>query len=188
MPANFKKLLEDKFRDYGESETHRQAYVYFATRILPAVNTSFNKFDKSKYKRKLSECFSCTDEAFALLLVINYEARWQSQHEALMKYPLESPRYRERRWKESKYTSGAQGRRGVDLRRKYNRLCGMVKEQREREETGDTVERYLRNVYREEAGIQAWEDIGMRQTKGQHGVVEEDDEVESMVECDINQI
>ena len=117
VPANFKKLLGDKFRDYGESETHRQAYVYFATRISPAVNTSFNKFDKSKYKKKVSESFSGTDEAFALLLVINYEPRWQSQHDALMEHPLESRKSRERRWKEAKYTSSAEGRRRGDVRR-----------------------------------------------------------------------
>ena len=79
VPDNFKHLLEEKFRDYGYSNAHRLAYVYFATRILPAVNSSSTRFDKNKYNKKLSECFSYTDEAFALMLVHNYEPRWQPQ-------------------------------------------------------------------------------------------------------------
>ena len=111
VPDNFKDLLEEKFRNYGDSEAHRLAYVYFDTRILPAVNSSSTRFDKNKYNEKLSECFSYTDKGFALMMVHNYEPRWRSQHVALVEYPLETRKSRENRWENAKYTSSTEGSR-----------------------------------------------------------------------------
>jgi hypothetical protein len=82
VPKDFSKLLLEKHREYGESEAHKEAFRYFATRILPAVNAGVTRYNKRRYKEPLSSCFSCTDEAFGLLPVINYEDRWRSQHEA----------------------------------------------------------------------------------------------------------
>ena len=76
VPQDFSKLLLEKYREYRESEDHKRAFQYFATRILPAVNAGItNKYDKRKYKETLSSCFSYTDEAFGLLLLVNYEDR-----------------------------------------------------------------------------------------------------------------
>jgi hypothetical protein len=190
VPVDFKNLLEGKYHGYGASERHRAAFVYFATRILPAVNASITKFDKSKYRKKLSECFSYTDEAFALLLVENYEPRWQSQHEALVQYHHECRKSREKKWKDALYTSNTEGsRRGNSWTRqgllKFNSLCQMVKEQRASEETGDTVENHLRNWCHEEVGMISWGDGQMMATQGQHGVEDKEDGVEAVGECDI---
>jgi hypothetical protein len=87
VPEDFSKLLLETHRDYDNSETHKNAFQQFATQILPAVNFSHTKCDKQKHKESLSECFSCTDEAFRTLLVVNYENRWQSQHAAERRVP-----------------------------------------------------------------------------------------------------
>jgi hypothetical protein len=54
-----------------------------------AINASITKFERLKYQKTISS-FSYTDEAFALLMVVNYEARWTSQYEAIAGYPAES--------------------------------------------------------------------------------------------------
>jgi hypothetical protein len=170
--------------------SRRTSFVYFATRILPAVNVSITKFDKSKYNMKLSECFRYTDEAFALLLVDNYEPRWQSQYKAVVAYPhQDGRRMREKQWKDARYTSSTEGsRRGNSWTRegllKFNSLCEMVREQRTSEESGDTVDNYLRNWCHEEAGMLSLEDGQMMATQGEDGV---EDEVEaiSSTRCNI---
>jgi hypothetical protein len=68
---------------------------------LPSVNASITKFERLKYQKTISGCFSYTDEAFALLMVVNYEARWTSQYEAIAGYPAESRKIRAKRWKDA---------------------------------------------------------------------------------------
>jgi hypothetical protein len=46
--GNFSKLLLEKYINYGNSESHKNAFQYFASIILPAVNASITKFDKRK--------------------------------------------------------------------------------------------------------------------------------------------
>jgi hypothetical protein len=193
MPVNFKNLLEEKYRGYGASEGHHTALVYFVTSIFPTVNGSITKFDTPKYNMKLSKWFSYTDEAFALLLVDNYEPRWQSQHEAMVEYPQhESRKMRETQWRDPRHTSSTDGsRRGNSWTRegllKFNSLREMVREQRASEESGDTVDNYLRNWRsEEEAGMMSWEDGQMMATQGEDGVEEEEEE--AMGECDIYQV
>ena len=43
---NFSTLLLEKYRDYGDSKDHKNAFRYFATRIPPAVNASQTRYDK----------------------------------------------------------------------------------------------------------------------------------------------
>ena len=71
---------------------------------------------------------------------------------------------------------------------KFNSLCEMVKDQRNLEETGDRVEKDLRNHCRQQAGMKVWEDIGMMIEPQQEDGEEEDDEVDAVGECDIYQI
>jgi hypothetical protein len=85
VPPNFSTLLLEKYRNYGESVQHRTAFQYFVGQILPAVNTSVTKYDKLKYSKTTTEHFTYTDEAFALMLVVNYEARWVSQYDAAVR-------------------------------------------------------------------------------------------------------
>jgi hypothetical protein len=194
VPMNFATLILDKYRDFGTSKDHRDAFVYFTNRILPSVNASITKFERLKYQKTMSECFTYTDEAFALLMVVNYEARWTSQHVALMENPQESRKAREKLWKDARYTSSTEGsRRGQSWTKegmlKFNSLCEMVKTQRDKEETGITVEKQLQAWCRRDANLPTW-----RVAEG--GVAAEDDleeegedeEVEAVGECDIYQV
>jgi hypothetical protein len=198
VPEDFSKLLLEKYRNYGDSDTHRNVFRYFATRILPAVNAGLTKFDRRKYKESLSECFSYTDEAFGILLVINYENRWQSQHAADMRLPGQTGKERSKYWDDARYTSATEGaRRGASWSRdgllKFNELSAMVKEQRDEDNmagTGNMVEADLMGWCREEAGMPQLADAA-----GNDGsdlihteVDEEDEEVEATGECDIYQV
>jgi hypothetical protein len=82
----------EKYRDFGSSIPHREAFQYFQ-QSLPSVNASITKFERLKYQKTISSV-SATDEAFALLMVVNYEARWTSQYEAIAGYPAESRKIR----------------------------------------------------------------------------------------------
>jgi hypothetical protein len=135
-PESFSKLLLERHRDYGDSEDHKNAFRCFATRILPAVNASQTRFDKRKHSESLSECFSYTDEAFGILLVVNYyEARWRSQHNAVARNPSGTRQQQSELWEDGKCTSATEGsRRGVSWQgqglMKFNELSEMVKKQR----------------------------------------------------------
>jgi hypothetical protein len=85
VPENFSKLLLERYRNYGDSEIHKRVFQYFVTRILPAVNAKSTRFQWQKYTDLLADVFSYTDEAFGLLLVVNYEVRWTTQHAAKFK-------------------------------------------------------------------------------------------------------
>jgi hypothetical protein len=197
VPDDFSNLLLERYRNYGNSEKHKTAFQYFATRILPAVNASLTKYDRRKYTESLSECFTYTDEAFGLLLVVNYEKRWTSQHEAELSLPGGTKQERSERWEDAKYTSSSEGaRRGVSWPReglvKFNELSKMVKDQRgEDEEEGEdnVAEAELMAWCRNRAGMpERATGSGNPGSGSAHGEVEEEDEVEAMGECDIYEV
>jgi DNA primase len=198
VPESFSRLLLERYRDYGDSEEHKNSFRYFATRILPAVNASQTKFDKRKYSETLSDCFSYTDEAFGILLVMNYEARWQSQHTAIVVNPSGTKQEQSEMWKDGRYTSTTEGsRRGVSWQGqglvKFNELSQMVKQQR-------GVDKDLAREENEvEQDLMAWcrTEAGMSPLPSSHGNenagvipndMAEEDEVEAMGECDIFEI
>jgi hypothetical protein len=189
VPDNFSTLLLETYRNYGNSEKHKTAFQYFATRILPAVNT-----------KSLSECFTYTNEAFGLLLVVNYGKRWTSQHKAeLSLLPGGTSQERSERWEDAKYTSSNEGaRRGVSWPRegflvKFKELSKMVKDQRgvdKEEGEENVVEAELMAWCRNGAGMpERATGSGNPSSEGSaHGEVEEEDEVEAMGECGIFEV
>jgi hypothetical protein len=195
VPKSFSKLLLEKYRDYGDSEEHRNAFRYFATRILPAVNASQTRFDKRKYSEALSSCFSYTDEAFGILLVMNYEARWRSQHNAVVCKPSGTRQEQKDMWEDGRYTSTTEGsRRGVSWQGqgllKFNELSEMVKRQRgvDKELTGseNEVEQDLTAWCRLEAGMSQL--ASGHDTENGSGVIINDIDEEALGECDIFEI
>jgi hypothetical protein len=64
VPPNFAVLI---LKSTGTlvSIPHREAFQ-LTNRVLPSVNASITKFERLKYQKTISECFSYTDEAFAL--------------------------------------------------------------------------------------------------------------------------
>lgn len=197
VPEQFSKLLLETYRNYGDSERHRSAFRYFATRILPAVNASHTKFDKRKFTDPLSEVFTYTDEAFGLLLVVNYEDRWISQHAAALGNPGATRRDILAKWVDARYTSATEGsRRGVSWTKegllKFNELSEMVKRQRAAvvgDEAENGVETDLTMWCRAQAGMTILSVNGGLTVDGAtSSEVEEEDEVEAVGECDIIQL
>ena len=193
VPEDFRNLLLEKYREYGKSKEHERAFRYFATRILPAVNAGITKFDKRRYKETLSSCFSYTDEAFGLLLLVNYEDRWRSQHEAEQLLPGGTNKERSQRWEDARYTSTTEGaRRGSSWPReglvKFNQLSAMVKNQREKAmETEEDVEEDLMDWCRMEDGLKAVAPTGGDQIATDQ-ITAEEDEVEAWGECSLTEV
>ena len=86
IPDNFEEKLFEFFRDYLDEngnvkpgrEENLRAYLYFIDRILPSVNYELNHYNAVARKNKrVSKCFTLTDEAFALACVQNYRQRWE---------------------------------------------------------------------------------------------------------------
>jgi hypothetical protein len=189
VPENFSTLLLKDYRNYGDSVEHKNAFQYFAKRILPAVNTSHTKYDKRKYTKTISESFTYTDEAFALMLVVNYEGRWVSQYTAAEKYgggrlQKDQSQY----WVNARYTSSNEGsRRGVSWSkeglRRFNSLAEKVKAQRDQLRTGTMVEENLRSWFREETGMTVLNKEGEETLENEVG--EDEEEVEALGECGI---
>jgi hypothetical protein len=195
---HFSKLLLEKHRNYEESEDHKKAFRCFATRILPVVNASQTRFDKRNCSESLSDCFSYTDEAFGLLLVVNYERRWRSQHNAVVENPTGTKKEQSEKWKDAKHTSTTEGsRQGVSWQgqglMKFNELSGMVKQQREvcKETTGTDNKVDL--------DLTAWCQSEPKMSKLANGGGDEsnlvvpnetagEDEVKAVGECDIFEI
>lgn len=85
MPEDFELDLITNYRDYfdengqliEERKKNLDAFIYFVDRILPSINASLPRYNPGARKTKtLSNCFTTSDEAYALALVENYCERW----------------------------------------------------------------------------------------------------------------
>ena len=192
VPVDLCRLLMEKCRDYHNSDPHKEAWMYFTRRILPSVNACNTKYERRKHNELLSKCFSYTDEAFALLMLINYEPRWRSQHAAKLQFPDATNKEREVKWEDARCTSSTDGtRRGQSWKKEgvvqFNVLCAMVQEQRSREELWE-VEADLRLFWREEAGMPPFAEGGENVKKEATPKEPNEPVVEAVVECDTHQI
>ena len=61
--ANFQSSYHKKWND--------NVFFYFVTRILTGVNASITCFDSNKTDLLLSDIFSVSDEAYAIITIIN---------------------------------------------------------------------------------------------------------------------
>jgi len=88
VPENFEENLLEYYREYLDEsgnliparKKNYEAYIYFIRRILPSVNYEMTDYGNvAKKTMVLSECFTVSDEAFALVMVLNYTLRWIRQ-------------------------------------------------------------------------------------------------------------
>jgi hypothetical protein len=136
------KFLYQEYSDYGDNETKKKAFHWFAHTILPCVSARTKNFVRRRGIETISSVMTVSDEAFALVTLKNYEGRWRSQAEV---EHLEDLEERKKKWEHGLYTSGGIGPKlnkgwsneGI---RKYNEYCGMIRGQRENEDSWKLVE------------------------------------------------
>jgi hypothetical protein len=180
VPKKFGKLLVDSYRNEDMTEQEFDVFGYFATRILVNVNAINTKYEKLKYTKLLSECFTYTDEAFALLVLINYEERWRSQYSNLVRFPDVSSGERKNRTFQASYTSATEGsRRGQSWSKegleKFNYLCHMIRRKRDHEISGQRMEVQLRHRCRQEGNLPKFVEEGDEMNEIDEENIEEDD-------------
>ena len=106
-------LLDDTYRDYlddkGEVRSDRlekfEAFVWFVKNIFFSVNCAVTDMNLKEVEMNedrdfISKAFTVSDEAFAVMLLLNYEKRWSNQvkfptskREELNKDPLYETRF-----------------------------------------------------------------------------------------------
>ena len=91
VPDNFEHDLLEHYMDYLDGhgkviparKKHLNAFIYFIDRILPSVNYDMNDYGPVAKKNKLlQDCFTPSDEAYALIMIQNYTQRWIRQIQA----------------------------------------------------------------------------------------------------------
>ena len=120
---------EDRFKsDFPE-------YEYFITHLLSRVRPSKTKFNKSKENKVVSECFTPSDEAFALIVLDNELHVWDAQLEKKGKGTTEKQKGSSLRT-QKKYTDGNSGKKigtcgwTIEGLKKYNTLVTELKKKR----------------------------------------------------------
>lgn len=125
-----KRPEEDWFKsDFPE-------YEYFITHLLSRVRPSKTKFKKLKENKMVSECFTPSDEAFALIVLDNELHVWDAQVEKKGKGTTEKQKGSSLRI-EKKYTDGNSGKKIATCGwkivglKKYNSLVAEIRKKRE---------------------------------------------------------
>ena len=178
--SNFPDILQEHYGKYfdcdgilieGRKENY-DAFLYYLDRILPSVSADVTKYHgETRCIVPLSAVFKTTDEAFALLMVINYFERWvkivkdeldnkENSESVVDRVTLDDKRKRFREFK-GKYTSSCNGlvRGGWDDKgiQHYNELCQMVKEIRQdktsREMLDEKIKNHWRGIHEESEGM-----------------------------------
>ena len=134
--------LYEEYSNYGDDETKKKAFHWFAYTILPCVSACTKNFVRRQCTETISYVMTVSDEAFALLTLKNYEDRRRSQAEVEHLPDLEE---RKKKWIHGLYTSGGivhKLNRGWSNEgiRQYNEYCVMIREQRENVESWRQLE------------------------------------------------
>jgi hypothetical protein len=147
VPYADEGLLIDTLVSHYREDSNRgkDVFLYFVKRILSSVNAEVTNYRTNKVKHLLRECFTVTDEAFALLILYNSEDVWRNQ--------LKEPDRKKWRTDENfqfKYTRNNNGRKanswnaeGIE---KFNELCLMVQKKRQNETSGVKFERMIKEL------------------------------------------
>lgn len=141
-------FLHKDYRQYGEEGNVE--FEYFIQYLLAELNPMRTKYKKLKTKSRLSECFTPSDEAFALMILDNELEVWDKQIERKNMEGLTGSKLRIKK----KYCSGySTKKRGwSELGEKYyNKLIGHIKEVRQT--TVASENRYLKK-FKCEAGLE----------------------------------
>lgn len=154
-------LLDGRYRDYvgsngkvpPEREYDYEAYKWFVKNVLCCVNHEFTELLSKQVADQnhsdfITKTFTASDEAFAIMLVVNYENRWRNQ----VLYPTTNknviatdPKYA------TKFTSSKRGycklpwsSDGIEL---YNSLVAKVEKLRSNSRTGFVLESLIKTDF-----------------------------------------
>ena len=142
--------MEDRKENYD-------AFLYHVDRMLPSVSADVTKYNgETRCIVPLSAIFKITDEAFALLMVVNYFERWVTiaQHDDNKENNDDTVGDKRSRYRElkGKYTSSSNGLvlggwsdKGIQH---YNDFCNMVKELRQEKTSREMLDEKLKNHWR----------------------------------------
>ena len=149
-------MINPGYRNY--SIANNEEFCYFVRRILPAINPKKLNFAKDCVHKKISEMFSVSDEAFALLVLYNELHVWKEniKHgEQSIDSEENSTDQRKRKRKRKQFCDPMSGRKqGWDLMgwQLYNRLCKGVSKLRNDVGTGEILEQNMKKEFRMENG------------------------------------
>ena len=179
VPDNFLDVLLDHYRDYldangnliPEREKNFNAFVYFIDRILPSVNFTLNEYGNvTKKLKRLSSCFTVSDETFALANVENYYLRWSRKMEAKESKKLadlrrrvgtahndtpsisEMPAHEQpSEWFEAKWTGSKEGKNCSGWKKegiaRFNEHARHIEKLRAAVCTGEQLEEHVKNYW-----------------------------------------
>ena len=143
-------------KDYRQSEEPTPEFKYFVERILPAIQPPRIKFNDRKGKKKLSEIYTVTDEAFGLIILLNELRCWEECAES----KEASNRYGRKRFCDGR-SGNKKGwkNRGLTI---YNRLCKNVQRRRQMKESIQMEKNMLKEYSRNNSrfGDSSSEDSG----------------------------
>lgn len=143
------------YRRYGTEDN--EDFYYFVTRILTAINPTNNYFEQRNHNELLSDIFSVTDEAFALLVIYNEHDVWNYRRERKLGNTVE--RKTTRFCNDELLLVGSQKRRQrqrgwmKEGRELFHDLCLEVDRLRKQPETGTDLEKRTRDRFRKEQGL-----------------------------------
>lgn len=181
VPENFEENLTENYRDYVDAkenvlpgrEDNLKAWIYFTSRILSSVNSEVNKYSAFEMKTKMiSDCFTASDEAFALVMVKNYVRSWIRKLEikdSKMRARLDedsarargeeptppqedAPHLMPKEWSYARWTGSQDGNKisgwdeeGIE---EFNKDARKIKTLRAGTVTGKTLETYLKKYWK----------------------------------------
>ena len=154
LPPSLGVLLDSNYRDYlddggtvkEDRKEQYECFVWFTQNVLSSVNYEVTSRKRKEAESKgsqdyITKAYSPTDEAYAIMLVLNYEKRWRNQ----VIYPTKDRKLLNRDEKyTTKYTSSTKGfcklswaGDGVE---EYNKWVTRVIKLREETRTGKLLE------------------------------------------------
>ena len=113
-------------------------FYYFVTRMLSAVNNKITNFEAKKANILFGEIFTVSDEAYALIILINELHVWKEQ--------IKEKKNQNKNNLKRKFVSPRSGKKDSwsnEGRIMYNNLCRKIKDLRSNESTGNNIENEL---------------------------------------------
>lgn len=177
VPVNFEENLTTHYRDYldkdgnviPDREENLQAFIYFIDRILPSVNYEINKYGPlEKKNKKLSDCFTRSDEAYGYMMVRNYAQRWdrlmlakeskktdrlEGTYSALPQADVPLKPYQQpSSWFHARWTGSQDGNKSTGWDKagivEFGKCGQMISQLRMQELTGATLDDYIINHWK----------------------------------------